>query len=312
MSVNSTEVLKPFFSVVVNCRNSEKYLKDCLDTIQKQSFSDFEVVIWDNMSSDDTVKITKEFEKSDNRFKFYIGKESLPLGAARNCAVSKSTGRYLAFLDSDDLWDPEYLYHHYQAIKKFGKDSFGAGIVQEISDEFKILTMSSNVTNIVVFNSPKQVFTKLLKGNYIYFSSLVIPKDFFSNNTGFRSDFVQAEDYEMLLRLAKKLPCYTAGLCYYRVHSGNATNNQEENLYQESIEILNSYMKWLPAKVHRLSIIGRYYTFLAPLKPKIRKNKILLTGVSYFDILLARSYLIIIKQLKIIFLKISSLFVIAK
>jgi glycosyltransferase involved in cell wall biosynthesis len=287
---NSYKATDPHFSVIVNCRNSEKYLRDCLESIQNQTFSDFEVVIWNNMSTDDTAKIVNEFEQADHRFLLYSGNHSLNLGEARNCAVKKSSGRYLAFLDSDDLWDRNFLQQHYLALDKFGEDSFGNGNILEISEDFDISMMSEYSTRIFDSTQPKPIFQKLLKGNSIYFSSLVMPRNFFINEAGFRNDYVQAEDYELILRLAKKFSCYKTGLAYYRIHPGNATNNQEESLYRESIEILKPYIKWLPARMNRLGTIGKYYQFLAPLKPAARNDRISTTGVSVFEIALAITY----------------------
>ncbi len=287
---NSYKVTNPHFSVIVNCRNSEKYVRDCLRTIQNQTFSNFEVVIWDNMSVDDTAKIVNEFAHVDSRFLLYSGHHSLSLGEARNCAVKKSSGRYLAFLDSDDLWDSNFLQKHYLALNKFGEYSFGTGNVLEISEDFDISMMSENSTRIFDSTPPKSIFRKLLKGNSIYFSSLVMPRNFFITEAGFRSDFVQAEDYEVILRLAKKLPCYKTGLAYYRIHPGNTTNNQQESLYRENIEILKPYIKSLPARMNRLGAIGKYYKFLAPLKSAQRNERISMTGVSNLEIRLARVY----------------------
>ena len=286
--------------MIVNCRNSEKYLRDCLESIQQQTFSHFEVIVWDNMSTDDTAKIVNEFEQADPRFQLHSGNESLNLGAARNCAVDKSSGRYLAFLDSDDLWEPDFLQHHHDSLTKFKKDLFGTGNVMEVSEDFNISMISEYSKSILQSTLPKPIFKKLLKGNTVYFSSVVFPRNFFLNETGFRNDFVQAEDYELLLRLANKYPTYRTGLVFYRVHSGNASNQQEESLYQESIEVLNSYLKWLPARLHRLNAIGRYHRFLAPLNSNMRDDRILLTGVTRFEIRVARIYLAAIEQLQVL------------
>ena len=295
---NSHKATTPFFSVIVNCRNSEKYLRDCLETIRDQTFSDFEVVIWDNMSTDDTAKIVKEFKQVDHRFLLYSGHHSLNLGEARNCAVKKSSGRYLAFLDSDDLWDRSFLQQHYSALNKFGEDLFGTGNVLEISEDFDISMMSEYSARIFDSNQPKPVFKKLLKGNSIYFSSLVLPRNFFVNEAGFRSDYVQAEDYEVILRLAKKMLCYKTGLAYYRIHPGNTTNNQQESLYRESIEILKPYIRYFPARMNRLGAIGKYYQFLAPIKSTLRMERISTTGVSNFEIRLARAFNLIFEYFK--------------
>jgi glycosyltransferase involved in cell wall biosynthesis len=290
MTLNTDKIREPFFSVIVNCRNSEKYLRDCLSTIQNQTFTDFEVVVWDNMSKDDTEKIVIEYAESDYRFQLHSGCESLNLGEARNSAVKESSGRYLAFLDSDDLWDPNFLQQHYFALTKYDANSFGIGNVLEISENFDISMMHECAPMVFDLTPPKSIFRKILKGNCIYFSSLVVPRDFFTGEAGFRNDFVQAEDYEVILRLAKKMSCYQTGLAYYRIHPGNATNHQEENLYRESIEILKPYVKWIRARMNRLGVIGKYYEFLSPLKSTLRNERISKSGVSVSEIRLARVY----------------------
>jgi len=301
MSTNSYKVFEPFFSVIVNCRNSEKYLRDCLETIQNQTFSNFEVIIWDNASIDNTAKIAQEFEQNDQRFKLHSGRHSLKLGEARNCALEVASGRHLAFLDSDDLWDRDFLQQHYSAITKFRGSTFGIGNVVEISEIFDILVMNENPTTVPNTEQPKSIFNKLLKGNCVYFSSLVIPRSFFLDNAGFRNDFVQAEDYELLLRLAKKMPCYKTGLAYYRIHQGNATNHQEESLYRESIEILTPYLNRFSARISRLGAIGNYYILLTPLKSMERNNRILTAGVSLFEIWLSRALVGIFQYFRAMF-----------
>ena len=303
MSLSSRTDPKPFFSVIVNCRNSEKYLRDCLETIHRQSFSDFEVVVWDNMSTDGTPGIVREFEHKDSRFKLYSGRESLNLGAARNQALHKSTGRFLAFLDSDDLWDYEFLHQHHQTLTNSGEMSFGIGNVLEISEDFKQSLLSQKFKGSITPIPPAPIFRKLLKGNCIYFSSVVVPRNIFTTEAEFRNDFVQAEDYELLLRLAKNLPCHIAGLAYYRIHPGNATNINEENLYRELIEILNSYQKWLPARIQRLVAIGKYYRFLRPLDNRKRKKRVMLTGATSIEIALGRLSLVLIEKLRALVLK---------
>jgi len=303
MSRNSQTDSEPFFSVIVNCRNSERYLRDCLESIHRQSFSDFEVVVWDNLSTDRTPEIVREFERKDSRFKLHTGHESLNLGAARNRALHKSSGRFLAFLDSDDLWDFDFLEQHHRALSDFNEISFGIGNVQEISENFNLSLAPKELSQNAFSLPPISIFRKLLKGNCIYFSSLVIPRYFFVTEAEFRDDFVQAEDYELLLRLAKKLPCHTAGLAFYRIHPGNATNNQEEDLYRESIEILNCYQKWLPARIHRLAAIGKYYRFLKPLNNRERTERVMLTGATQIEIALARVGLEFTEKLKVFVLK---------
>ena len=93
-------------SIILNCRNGAEYLKDTLEAIKQQSFSDYEIIFWDNCSTDNSAQIAKTFDK---RLRYFWGEEMLPLGAARNKAIACAQGDYIAFVDCDDLWDREKL-----------------------------------------------------------------------------------------------------------------------------------------------------------------------------------------------------------
>ena len=95
------------FSVIVNCKNSQEYLNDCLESILNQSHKNFELIIIDNNSIDSTFNIINTF--NDERIKYYNTERDLSLGAARNLGIKYSTGSYIGFLDSDDLWHKNKL-----------------------------------------------------------------------------------------------------------------------------------------------------------------------------------------------------------
>ena len=104
--------------IIVPVYNSEKYLRKCLDSILKQSFSDFKLVLIDDGSSDSSLLICKEYEEKDNRIVVFHIKNNGP-SSARNIALnyvfSKNDIQYIAFVDSDDYIEEEYLdvlYNH--------------------------------------------------------------------------------------------------------------------------------------------------------------------------------------------------------
>jgi glycosyltransferase involved in cell wall biosynthesis len=252
----------PDFSVIVNCRNSERFLKQCLDSIKNQTHSDYEVIIWDNKSTDRTFEIAFGFSQSDNRFKVFQGETSLKLGEARNKAIQEAQGSFFAFLDSDDLWHPTFLADHLIILKNSEQKIFGVGNVIEINSEFNLEKNTTQKSLTSITEQPRDVFRRLLKGNTVYFSTLVVPRDFFISQAGFNSEFVQAEDYELLLRIAQKMKCYKAGWAYYRIHEANATNSQEDALFVESLQILKPYRKYFWAWISFKLTAARYFLFL--------------------------------------------------
>ena len=94
-------------SIIVNCHNGAKYLDKCIKSILDQKYKNFELIFFDNFSSDNSKKILDNFK--DNRIKYFYSGIKFPLYKARNEAIKKTSGSLIAFLDVDDWWDEEYL-----------------------------------------------------------------------------------------------------------------------------------------------------------------------------------------------------------
>lgn len=104
--MNPSKTNKPLVSVIINCYNGEKYLKEAIDSVYAQTYDCWEIIFWDNASSDSSELIAKSY---DCRLRYYRGDENIPLYAARNKALSHCLGDFIAFIDSDDIWLPEKL-----------------------------------------------------------------------------------------------------------------------------------------------------------------------------------------------------------
>lgn len=96
-------------TVVTPTWNSAKYIRETIKSVQNQTYTNWEMVIVDDCSTDNTVNIIKEIAKTDSRIHLIEQKQNQGAAVARNVAVQNGTGRYVAYLDSDDLWKPEKL-----------------------------------------------------------------------------------------------------------------------------------------------------------------------------------------------------------
>ena len=106
----------PFYSVVIPTFNQAKYLNKAMRSVLNQTYKDFEVIIVDNYSTDETQKIIKKFKsKKVKTIKF---QNKGIIGASRNAAIKISKGKWIAFLDSDDMWHPNKLKIIFDEIKK--------------------------------------------------------------------------------------------------------------------------------------------------------------------------------------------------
>ena len=113
----------PVVSIIMNCYNGEKYLRQALDSIATQTYLDWELIFWDNQSTDRSAKILKSYGEPRFRY-FYAPRHNEILYEARNFALEKAQGDFIAFLDVDDWWIPEKLE---KQVPLFGDP--GVGIV---------------------------------------------------------------------------------------------------------------------------------------------------------------------------------------
>ena len=97
----------PLVSVIMNCFNGEKYLSDSINSVLKQSYQNWELIFWDNKSTDSSEKIFRSIK--DKRCKYFCAKEHTSLYEARNLAIEKTNGAYIGFLDVDDYWLPNKI-----------------------------------------------------------------------------------------------------------------------------------------------------------------------------------------------------------
>ena len=229
-------------SIIMNCRNSAKYLREALNSVYRQTFKDFEIIFWDNQSTDDSGKIAQSYGEP---LKYYRGEKFLPLGAARNKAIEKASGKYIAFLDCDDIWLPEKL-EKQVALLETNK---ALGLVY--SDCYIIDSAGNAAEKTYFFNKKPlrgMVFKELIQANPIPLLAAIITKEAFNKAGAFNPRYEISEEYDLWLRIAEFYPIdfIEQSLAKYRVHSGSITINNIGLSYQEEIEIVDSWLKIKP------------------------------------------------------------------
>ena len=128
--------MKNLISVIVTIYNREKFLDECLTSIKNQTFTNYEVLMVDDGSTDDSSNIAKAYATIDKRFK-YIPTEHIGFPAAKNLGLEKATGKYIIFLDSDDSAYPCWLELLYNAAEMTGSDISTCYYDEYLYDETK-------------------------------------------------------------------------------------------------------------------------------------------------------------------------------
>lgn len=207
-------------SVIMNCYNCEKYLQEAIDSVYAQTYRDWEIIFWDNQSTDNSAVIARRY---DGKLKYFLGQYFLPLGAARNEAIKKASGEYIAFLDCDDLWLPEKLEKQLNYLES-NKD---IGLIY--SDCY--YNVNGKIIENTSFNNVKpfkgNVFDELLCNYFAPFLTVVIRKTALDKVGVFDSQYNIVEDYDLLLRIAEyySFDFLKQPLAVYRIHDGNTSKN---------------------------------------------------------------------------------------
>tara|TARA_B100002019_G_scaffold291748_1_gene312814 strand:+ start:51 stop:857 length:807 start_codon:yes stop_codon:yes gene_type:complete len=217
---------KPKISIIINCHNGEKFISQCLKSLLSQTIKNFEIVFYDNKSTDNSKKILKKIK--DKRIKYFYSKKFLKLYAARNKAVKYSNGDYICFCDVDDLWKKNKLFEQLKLIKKNNYDFIYTNYI--IKNE----NLNRNYLGYKK-KLPNGFITQHLLNDYCVGIATVMVKKTILLGNEFNPNYNIIGDFDLFLRLSQKHKFYAIQkpLVYYRIHSNNYSNNNLESYYSE-------------------------------------------------------------------------------
>lgn len=207
----------PLVSIVMNCFNGERYLREALDSVGAQSYANWEVIFWDNGSTDGSVEIARRF---DPRVRYFRAPETTSLGAARNLALQQGRGDFVAFLDVDDVWLPHTLDRQLSEMARTGCDVVYGGIIF-IDDAGR--DMGRYVPSMKEGN----LFDALLRQFEIYVPAVMVRRAALDRTRlTFDPSIVASEEYCLFMQMAVtcRFCALAEPLAKYRVHDGGLTN----------------------------------------------------------------------------------------
>jgi glycosyltransferase involved in cell wall biosynthesis len=246
-------------SIIMPTFNQEKFIGKAISSVIAQSYSEWELLVVNNMSSDDTSEVVKSF--NDDRIKFFNFANQGVIAASRNYALSMARGEYIAFLDSDDYWAPEKLRVCVAKIKSgldlvcHGEFFFKDGVEKFIPTQYG--------------PEPNCQFEWMMtRGNCLSTSAIMIRSDIL-RRVGFFDEskiFNTAEDFDLWLRVVKhgaKVGILDELLGYYRLHAGSASASQVKNA-KATLEVLKKHFNW-----ENLTAIGFVLALLYQLRIRL-------------------------------------------
>ena len=190
--------INPQISIITITKNRVGFISKAIKSAQKQGFSDWELIVLDDDSNDDTGAIIEAYKAKDSRIKYYKNSPALGISKNRNLGLSKATGKYIAVLDSDDKWiDKDKLQKQFDFLEN-NPDYVLIGSNIKIIDEKENFIKNTNFSVEDI-----DIRKKILMKNQIPHSSAMYIKDFANQIGGYNEKIPLAEDLDLLLRLGK-------------------------------------------------------------------------------------------------------------
>lgn len=245
--------MQPRISIIVPCYNGEKYLRETLDCLLKQTIDDWECIMVNDGSTDGSLGIMKEYTNMDIRYK-YIDKKNEGPSIARNTAIAASSGKYILPLDADDLIAPSYaeiaiayLEQHedcklvYCKAEYFG-DKNGSMFLKDYN--FRELPFCNQI-----------------------FCSCIYRRTDFDNTSGYNPNMMNRnEDWDFLLCILNekdKVFCIPEVMFFYRQHGLTRNNSLDELISLSNLQMVvnhpDIYLKFKERTVEWINPMTQYY-----------------------------------------------------
>ena len=286
---------KGLVSIILNCHNGEKYLKEALSSVKAQTYKNWELIFWDNRSTDRSAKILKSFKIK--KLRYYLSKHHTSLYAARNLAMKKATGDFVSFIDADDIWEKNKL-----------KDQ-----IKLFKDEETAVVYGNSWLKNEKKNKIKKFINYKVEGGYIYkdlikrynvgiLTSVIKNSLLKKSKIFFDKKYNIIGDFDFFLKLSKKykFQYISEPVAIYRIHENNFSfinKNMQINEFKYWIKKNKTNLKPddfsnIKHKIYNLEFIYFKFskTFLKSLKFLLKyrkytlnlKNIIILLLPTYF------------------------------
>lgn len=222
-----------FFSIVIPLYNKEKFVAATLDSILAQTFTDYEVIVVDDVSTDGSLSVAERYSgKFNPGFRIVSHQKNSGLSAARNTGIRNANADLIAFIDADDTWKPDFLEKMHELIHKFP----GAGIYASGYEEKYPSGMAMDIHKNLDFRPGEMnLVADFFKANahqpIFWYGSAVVRREVFDKSGFFDESITYGEDTDFNIRAAQdfKLAYYNAPCSSYTIDSENQITRSSLN-----------------------------------------------------------------------------------
>ncbi len=233
-------------SVIMNVRNGGSFLREALNSVLAQTFQDWEIILWDDCSTDDSSRIVCEYH--DPRIRYFLAPEETPLGKARDNAMREAKGEWLAFLDQDDVWLPRKLQQQMALADDRTGLIYGRAIQFFPDGEERDYDYAHEFRPLPEGDIFAQLFSEAC---FIAMSSVVIRRSAVEEIGPIPEAIQTVPDYYLYVAVAHRRPVRVVqeAVCRYRMHAGSMSQSNRSKLFEEPQLIINQWASCLDPNI---------------------------------------------------------------
>jgi glycosyltransferase involved in cell wall biosynthesis len=238
----------PRVSVIINVYNGEATLRETIDSVLNQSCTDWELIVWDDCSTDGSVAIVRDYGES--RIKHFVSDRNRGLGPSRFAALEHASGQWFAFVDQDDVWtkeklalqlaraeaDPEAGFVYGRAVKFFQN---GKRVDYDHRHEYGPLPEGDIFESLFVDSC------------FIAISTVLFSRRAFEAVPPLPGYISACPDYFLFLAIARKyrVAAVQEPICHYRIHAGNMSHSHGQRMQHEILRLIDDWSHALSPKL---------------------------------------------------------------
>ena len=230
----------PLVSVIINVLNGAATLPEAVDSVLTQTFSDWELIVWDDGSSDNSGEILSGYV--DGRIRYVRSEQRVALGQARQRAIDLARGEWIAFLDQDDIWLP----HKLERQLALARDRSDIALIYGRTVRFypggaeRDYDQAHEYARLPEGDIFEELFTKSC---FIAMSSAVFRRSALAEIGGIPDSITIIPDYYLYTAIARRFPAAAVQevVCRYRMHAGNTSRVTAMEVQQEALQLMDMW-----------------------------------------------------------------------
>ena len=229
----------PLVSVIMNVRNGAQTLREAIDCVLAQTSQDWELIVWDDRSTDNSAAIAAEYR--DPRIRYYLAPQDVPLGKARADAIRQAAGEWIAFLDQDDLWLP----HKLESQLALAQNEDDVGLIYGRTVRFYPSGFERDYDHAHEYTPLPEgdIFSQLFTDScFIAMSSAVFRRSAIESG-GIPDEIRIIPDYYLYVAVARKYRARAVQqvVCRYRMHADSMSHTAALEMHREVLWLIDRW-----------------------------------------------------------------------